>query len=135
MERQLKLRWMLIVVIILCCGIIYPFDFDHANLDKQISLGDMAGRPTDGFQNTHNPSGDAGSYLYRANPVPGINYELVYLKRLQPFWDKLLTVKPVNLTNGFFFSLLVIRLFSLFYQSSRTSSEGDAATQRIMGFC
>ncbi len=131
----MKLRWTLIVVIILCCGIIYPFDLDNANLDKRFPLGDTAGHLVNGFQNTQNPTGDTGSYIYRANPVPGINYELVYLKRLQPFWDKLLVVKPVSITTGFFFSLLVIRLFSLFYQTSRTSSEGDAADKRILGFC
>lgn len=64
--------------------------------------------------------GDLAFHASSANPStnPGL-----IGKRIPPLWGRAMATKSVPVTLGFFIPAMVLSLFYIFYQSSRTSSE------------
>ncbi|HEX7714102.1 MAG TPA: hypothetical protein VF531_08770 [Bacillota bacterium] len=67
-------------------------------------------------------SGDIALHANSANP--STNFSLIG-KRIPPLWGRPLATKSVPVTLGFFIPAMVLLLFCIFYQSSRTSSDSN----------
>lgn len=69
---------------------------------------------------------DFSGYAIWANPVSSSSQIFVHVKQVPPIWGRILIIKQSITTSGFFFAAMVIHLFFIFYQNSRTGSGIDS---------
>ena len=126
MNKKLS-RWVLLLILALIIGGIFSSD---SNLQPLSSLEHAVAFISNGVKLLHGlqqtaPFDGGDTLSFRASVPPSTNADHLSLRQSQPSWGGLDTAKPsVNLL-GFFFAIMVILLFSRFYQSARTSSEGE----------
>lgn len=92
---------------------------------RQVSLnGDSL--KIEGFTKDFNSTHDfSGGYAIRVNPVSSSGPNFIHVKQIPPVWGRILITKQPITIAGFFFPAMVILLFFIFYQNSRTGSESD----------
>lgn len=75
---------------------------------------------------TNPVTNQSNELVLRANLIPTPNNNgYVSLRQITPFWGRTSLVKPNVMIMSFFFAIMVISLFFIFYQNSRTGSESD----------
>jgi hypothetical protein len=72
------------------------------------------------------PTTDYASGLtLKTNLIPLVGFGFINNRRISTSWQRTPVMKQVIYISGFFFATMVIALFYCFYQSSRSSADGD----------
>jgi hypothetical protein len=120
-------QWVLFLVMtLILCGI---FPVDHPwqprdSFEDPVAFISHGVKQPGGFQGAL-PVNTGGAVAFRANLTPLPGYSFPNLRQNQPSWDRPSLDKPLLPATGFFYAILVILLFSRFYQSARGNTEGD----------
>jgi hypothetical protein len=120
-------RWIVIfIVALILCGI-FPTNSSwqpRDSFDNPVAF--MAiGDKLPNVVNKTAPNDFGGAVAIRANLVSLPSFDFSFFRQNQPSWGGLFITKAVVKTVGFFFAIMVILLFSQFYQTARTDSDGD----------
>ncbi|MGE5581572.1 MAG: hypothetical protein ACM3X9_03455 [Bacillota bacterium] len=67
----------------------------------------------------------SGEFAFRANLGPSPNNGFLNPLQIRPVWERTVVIKETVVAIGFFFAIMIISMFFMFYQNSRTGSEGD----------